>query len=115
MTSLGHFSCLLGCATIGCSLKTFIKNSDFNQMPNFFAIFFLIQYRDFTKRKTIFGVVGTLTVGATYRNTKACGTFTKYIATASVTSYGATDSSIIEQKIVFARYRRGGGSKFLGE
>lgn len=60
-----------------------------------------------------------LAIGATYRNSKACGTFTKYIATAaqsqvaeeltnakfvSVTSDGATDSSITEQEIVFVRY-----------
>ena len=72
-----------------------------------------------------------LTVGATYRNTKACGTFSKYIATAaqnqvadelktakfvSVTSDGATDSSIIEQEIVFARYSSKGApfTKFVG-
>ena len=54
-----------------------------------------------------------LTFGATYRNTKAGGTFTKCIATAaqnqvaaelkfaSVTSEGATDSGIIKQEIVF--------------
>lgn len=60
-----------------------------------------------------------LTIGATYCNSKACGTFTKYIATAaqsqvctelvnakfvSVTSDGATDSSIIEQEIAFVRH-----------
>ena len=60
-----------------------------------------------------------LTVGATYRNTKARSTFTKCIAATaqdqvaddlkqakfvSVTSDGATDSSITEQEIVFARY-----------
>ena len=58
-----------------------------------------------------------LTFGATYRNTKVGGTFTKCIATAaqnqvaveltklkfvSVTSEGATDSGIIEQEIVFS-------------
>ena len=72
-----------------------------------------------------------LTVGATYCNTKACGTFAEYIATAaqnqvadeltkakfvSVTSDGATDSSIIEQDIVFARYCSKGVpfTKFVG-
>ena len=72
-----------------------------------------------------------LTVGATYHNTKACGTFTKYIATAaqnqvadkltkakfvSVTSDGATDSSIIEQETVFACYSSKGvpSTRFVG-
>ena len=72
-----------------------------------------------------------LAIGATYRNSKACGTFTKYIATAaqsqvaeeltnakfvSVTSDGATDSSITEQEIVFVRYSSKGVpfTKFVG-
>ena len=72
-----------------------------------------------------------LTVGATYHNTKDCGTFTKYIATAtqnqvadeltkakfvSVTSDRATDSSIIEQEIVFACYSSKGvpSTRFVG-
>ena len=72
-----------------------------------------------------------LTVGATYRNIKACRTFTKFIAETaqdqiaddlkqakfvSVTSDGATDSSITEQEIVFARYSNQGQptTKFVG-
>lgn len=72
-----------------------------------------------------------LTIGATYCNSKACGTFTKYIATAaqsqvctelvnakfvSVTSDGATDSSIIEQEIAFVRHssKRVPFTKFVG-
>ena len=72
-----------------------------------------------------------LAIGATNRNSKACGTFTKYIATAaqsqvaeeltnakfvSVTSDGATDSSITEQEIVFVRYSSKGVpfTKFVG-
>ena len=72
-----------------------------------------------------------LAIGATYRNSKACGTFTKYIATAaqsqvaeeltnakfvSVTSDSATDSSITEQEIVFVRYSSKGVpfTKFVG-
>ena len=62
-----------------------------------------------------------LATGATYRNSKACGTFTKYIATAaqsqvaeeltnakfvSVMSDGATESSITEQEIVFVRLQQ---------
>ncbi len=60
-----------------------------------------------------------LKVGQTYRNEKACRTFTKYIAQnasekvlkyaneakfLSITSDGSTDSSIQEQEIVFLRY-----------
>ena len=72
-----------------------------------------------------------LAIGATYRNSKACGTFTKYIATAaqsqvaeeltnakfvSVTSDSATDSSITEQEIVFVHYSSKGVpfTKFVG-
>ena len=72
-----------------------------------------------------------LTLGRTYRNINACTTFIKYIATTakdqvadeikktkfvSVTSDGATDTSIIGQEIVFVRYSSKGEpvAKFAG-
>ena len=72
-----------------------------------------------------------LTLGQTYRNSKACSTFVKYIAMTamdqvadeikkaefvSVTSDGATDASITEQEIVFARFSSKGEpvTKFVG-
>ena len=60
MTSLVPFSALLGRATKNAHFKKFIKNSSFNQMQKFFAAFFLIPCKDFTKRKKFFGVIGTL-------------------------------------------------------
>ena len=38
------------------------KKFRFQPNAKIFAIFFLIQYRDFTKWKTIFGVIGTLNI-----------------------------------------------------
>ena len=41
------------------------KKFRFQPNAKIFAIFFLIQYRDFTKWKTIFGVIGTLKISFT--------------------------------------------------
>ena len=75
-------------------------------------------FRDFTWLCDLDEVKG-LNLGQTYRNEKACKTFTEYIASdsrdslkdnmkqlkfISVTSDGTTDSSITEQEIVFIRY-----------